>query len=57
MAPADTQECQPKEFAEDNLAINDLHCRTVTALPVSNSLAFYYYFSQYGEFPGILGSF
>jgi len=25
MAPADTQESQTKEFAEDGLAINDLH--------------------------------
>jgi len=28
MAPADTQERQPKEFTEDSLAINDLHCFT-----------------------------
>ena len=28
MAHADTQESQPKEFVEDSLAINDLHCFT-----------------------------
>lgn len=54
MAPADTKESQPKEFAEDSLAINDLHCFTSSS---SNSLALYYYFSRYGKFPGILGSF
>jgi hypothetical protein len=32
-------------------------CAVLTALPANNSLALYYYFSRYGKFPGILGSF